>query len=76
MFYETKVIEGVLHERYSSDAKFQPMSARAITALLTSANEEVSRLRNVIIATLMENGHLADGEVCTLSLLKKAVKWE
>ena len=37
------------------------------------AADEVSRLRAAIQQTLDENGHLADGEVCTLIVLKRAI---
>ncbi|NTW87799.1 MAG: hypothetical protein HGB26_01445 [Desulfobulbaceae bacterium] len=38
---------------------------------------EVERLRGCIIDCLNENGHLADGEICTLIDLKRAVpEWE
>jgi len=34
---------------------------------------ESDRLRTAIQQTLDENGHLADGEICTLILLKQAL---
>ena len=37
------------------------------------AAAEISRLRAAIIKTLEENGHLADGENCTLIALKRAI---
>lgn len=36
--------------------------------------DEVERLRQAISLTLEENGHLADGDVCTLSRLKVALQ--
>jgi hypothetical protein len=39
--------------------------------------DEVERLRAAIIQTLNENGHLADGDNCTLIALKRAMPdWE
>ena len=35
---------------------------------------EVQVLRQAITETLDENGHLADGDICTLSKLKKAIE--
>lgn len=37
------------------------------------AAAEILKLRNAIHLTLGENGHLADGENCTLIALKRAV---
>jgi hypothetical protein len=37
------------------------------------AADEIRRLRAVIKKTLDENGHLADGDNCTLIDLKKAI---
>jgi ElaB/YqjD/DUF883 family membrane-anchored ribosome-binding protein len=39
-----------------------------------SQEEEIARLRSAIQQTLEENGHLADGDNCTLILLKRAVE--
>lgn len=36
--------------------------------------DEIEKLRTAINQTLDENGHLADGDVCTLILLKRAVE--
>lgn len=42
-----------------------------------SQQAEIDRLRSAIIRCLKNNGHLADGEVCTLIDLKRAVpEWE
>lgn len=35
--------------------------------------KEVRRLKRAIKATLRQNGHLADGDDCTLKLLKDAL---
>ena len=44
---------------------------------LNVLTDEVERLRGLIIECLDENGHLADGDVCTLHALKMAVpEWE
>ena len=36
-------------------------------------HDETARLRAAIQRTLDENGHLADGPVCTLHILKEAI---
>ena len=41
---------------------------------LAEANSEIDRLRAAIQQTLDENGHLADGDVCTLIVLKRAIE--
>ena len=41
--------------------------------LMSEAADEIERLRLAIIETLDENGHLADGDNCTLIKLKRAV---
>lgn len=41
--------------------------------LIRAKLAEVGRLRAAILQTLAENGHLADGEDCTLIRLKRAV---
>jgi hypothetical protein len=41
---------------------------------MRSAKAEIERLRAAIRQTLDENGHLADGDVCTLILLKRAIE--
>ena len=40
---------------------------------LAAANERVERIREAIQQTLYENGNLADGDNCTLILLKRAI---
>ena len=41
------------------------------------ALREIERLRAAITQTLNENGHLADGSICTLIALKRALpEWE
>jgi len=35
--------------------------------------KEVRRLKRAIKATILQNGHLADGDNCTLKLLKDAL---
>jgi hypothetical protein len=42
--------------------------------LIYEAAAEICRLRDAIRQTLDENGHLADGEVCTLLALKVALR--
>ena len=41
--------------------------------LLHEAADEIERLQTAISETLTENAHLADGEVCTLIKLKRAM---
>lgn len=41
--------------------------------LMTQLCDEVERLRGGIRKTLDENGHLADGDNCTLIYLKRAI---
>lgn len=36
--------------------------------------DEIERLRAAIKQTLDENGHLSDGDVCTLIVLKRAIE--
>ena len=50
------------------------MMQRAGVVLLKDAREEICRLRAAIHQTLDENGHLADGDACTLATLKMALK--
>ena len=38
------------------------------------AAQEISRLRNAILKTLDDNGHLADGDNCTLIDLKRVLE--
>jgi hypothetical protein len=42
--------------------------------LIYDAAAEIIRLRDAIRQTLDENGHLADGDVCTLMALKYALR--
>ena len=41
--------------------------------LLVDARIELLKLRKAITDTIDENGHLADGDVCTLIKLKRAI---
>ena len=41
--------------------------------LLLAAKDEIEKLRGAINVTLEENGHLADGDNCTLIKLKQAM---
>lgn len=41
---------------------------------LWEAIDEIERLRAAIRKTLDENGHLADGDNCTLAELKKVIE--
>lgn len=44
-----------------------------LCAELIAARRERDKLVSAIFQTLEENGHLADGDVCTLKVLKDAV---
>ena len=43
------------------------------TEMIISLQKENSYLKKAILETLAENGHLADGENCTLIKLKRAL---
>lgn len=47
--------------------------ANRSASLFGQAADEIERLRAAIQQTLDENGHLADGEVCPLIVLKRAL---
>ena len=54
-----------------------PLCNMEITEEHHAAIVEIERLRGHIIDCLNDNGHLADGEDCTLIYLKQAVPdWE
>lgn len=40
MYYEERVIDGILHSRGSPDAAFEPMGQRQLTALILREREE------------------------------------
>ena len=64
----------VLHRLHCHIAQMAPhQKERSGGKLLIEAVEEIERLNHEIELTLEENSHLADGEVCTLSRLKKAI---
>lgn len=63
--------DAALIARMSHDVVLE-LVRRLRTAEILSA--EVERLRAAICATLDANGHLADGEVCTLLALKVALR--
>lgn len=53
-----------------------PMLALTVASyldLLAAAQEELAKLREAIERTLNENGHLADGDDCTLIHLVRAI---
>lgn len=62
--------EKIEHE-YTEKLHAQDICHRHVVAELY---EENARLVNAIEKTLEENGHLADGDNCTLILLKRALK--
>lgn len=47
---------------------------RTLERELREAQRAIDRLRAAIEQTLDENGHLADGDNCTLIVLKRALK--
>lgn len=50
---------------------------RTAKAVVDYFERRIETLKSSIIATLNENAHLADGDVCTLKRLKDAVpEWE
>lgn len=49
------------------------VTVHSLTQQLAAANGMVERMRDAIQQTLDENGHLADGDTCTLILLKRAL---
>lgn len=55
----------------TTDETIQELSAR-----LEKAERDALRLCEAIRETLMENRHLADGDVCTLKKLKDAIHFE
>lgn len=40
MYYEERVIDGILHSRSSPDAAFEPLGQRQLTALILREREE------------------------------------
>ena len=60
-----------MNEQGGSNARYMQEVFDICAQLL----EQRDSLRSAILLTLQENRHLADGEDCTLSRLKKAVGW-
>lgn len=52
----------------------KPPPLRELSALTKGMIEENIKLKKAIKDTLAENGHLADGDNCTLIKLKNALK--
>ena len=46
MFYEERVIDGILNSRSSPDAAFEPISQRNLTAIILREREEHKRSIN------------------------------
>lgn len=44
MFYEERIIDGILHSRTKPDAAFEPVSQRQLTMLLTAARGRIKEL--------------------------------
>lgn len=70
---------GIGHRRYkrasTRSGPGEPLCFVSVAAYaLRRRDVEILKLRNAIQKTLDENGHLADGENCTLILLKRALE--
>ena len=44
MYYEERIIDGILHSRSTPDGAFEPISQRMLTMLLTAARGRVKNL--------------------------------
>lgn len=47
MYYEERVIDGILHSRTSPEGKFEPVSQETLTTLLLNARSQVRALESV-----------------------------
>jgi hypothetical protein len=66
------IINGKIGKR-----EITPEQQAKMQAARNQAAQRVAALESAIIKTLNENGHLADGDVCTLIDLKRAMpSWE
>jgi hypothetical protein len=54
-------------------AEMAKMSEAAVMYALQDARADIMRLHGAIEKTLLDNGHLADGDNCTLIDLKRAI---
>lgn len=48
MYYEEKVIDGLLHYRMTPTGKFTPMTARNLTNALLAAREEIKKQESLL----------------------------
>ena len=48
MFYEERIIDGILNSRITPDGEFQPVSQRRLTMLLTAARGRIKELERKI----------------------------
>lgn len=65
------------HNEWRRGAEIPMTEPAALGEAIDATIAEVERLRAAIIQTLNENGHLADGDNCTLIALKRAMPdWE
>jgi hypothetical protein len=70
-------LRSVWPQELPADTPRQRHAVIEMQALKKEAAMEIERLRAAIAKTLNENGHLADGDNCTLIALKRAVPdWE
>ena len=52
MYYEERVIDGILHSRGTPDSAFEPVSQRMLTQLLLAARGRISQLETKLEAGL------------------------
>lgn len=66
-----------INPSYATQRGTESYERRLCVEAMESQAAEIERLRAAIVQTLNENGHLADGENCTLIALKRAMPdWE
>ena len=47
MYYEEKIIDGVLHSRGTPDGKWEPVSVAVLTSMLLAARGRIDELERV-----------------------------
>lgn len=66
-----------INPAYATQRGTESYERRLCAEAMESQAAEIERLRAAIVQTLNENGHLADGDNCTLIALKRAMPdWE
>ena len=64
-------------KRYVTTTSALLFAQKCVDDAETSAEKRILELESAITKTLNENGHLADGDVCTLIDLKRVIPdWE